>query len=167
MKNKRYAGIGSRETPKDILLEMTRIATKLADKDYTLLSGGASGADSAFESGCGVSKEIYLPYNGFQKKWIDGKTRFGYSDEAVDIARNVVEHWEYLNSTARAFHSRNVHQVLGRDCKTPVNFVVCWTEHGKFVGGTATALKLAKANKIPIYNLATYDIDGLYEKLGI
>jgi hypothetical protein len=41
---KYYAGIGSRETPKDILDLISKIAIKLESLGYTLRSGGADGA---------------------------------------------------------------------------------------------------------------------------
>lgn len=54
-----YAGIGSRETPRSILDLMTAIARKLEALGYTLRSGGATGADTAFEEGVERLKEIY------------------------------------------------------------------------------------------------------------
>ena len=48
-RNMTYAGVGSRETPPEILAEMTKIAQELATKKYSLQSGGAIGADMAFE----------------------------------------------------------------------------------------------------------------------
>ena len=46
-----YAGIGSRETPVNILYMMKKLARALGKSDWTLRSGGAKGADSAFYSG--------------------------------------------------------------------------------------------------------------------
>lgn len=64
-----YAGIGSRETPKSILEFFEYLGELLAKKGFTLRSGAAKGADSAFEKGCDrVSglKEIFLPWRGFE-----------------------------------------------------------------------------------------------------
>ena len=47
-----YAGIGSRETPPQVLEQMRKIGTFLAERHYVLRSGGAKGADTAFELGC-------------------------------------------------------------------------------------------------------------------
>ena len=58
-----YAGVGSRETPLDVLKTMWKIGNYLATKGYTLRSGGAKGADTAFENGCDSvigSKEISM-----------------------------------------------------------------------------------------------------------
>jgi len=46
-----YTGIGSRKTPYQVQQQMQRIAQFLAKKGYTLRSGSANGADSAFEEG--------------------------------------------------------------------------------------------------------------------
>jgi hypothetical protein len=46
-----YAGIGSRETPQATLDLMNLIGFTLAQKGHSLRSGGAKGADSAFEAG--------------------------------------------------------------------------------------------------------------------
>ena len=59
-----YAGIGSRKTPVHILSKMRRVAERLEVRGYTLRSGGADGADTAFEEGC-KRKEIFLPQPGF------------------------------------------------------------------------------------------------------
>ena len=54
-----YAGIGSRKTPDDVLAFMQRIAQWLAKRNYILRSGAAQGADTAFENGAGMKKEIF------------------------------------------------------------------------------------------------------------
>ena len=47
-----YAGIGSRETPIDILHLFKKVAYYLSTKEFILRSGGAKGADKNFEIGC-------------------------------------------------------------------------------------------------------------------
>lgn len=149
-----YAGIGSRETPLDVCEWMTRIAHYLSAQGWVLRSGGAAGADQAFYDGCDKKKcEIYLPYNGFRGKRADGVTHFLTAPEAYDIARDYHPKWRNLPTTAREFHARNVHQVLGRDLKTPSTMIVCWTADGKASGGTGQALRIANARGIVIHNL--------------
>jgi len=46
-----YSGIGSRSTPENILHMMGDVAYRLANKGWILRSGGADGADNAFEQG--------------------------------------------------------------------------------------------------------------------
>jgi len=62
-----YAGIGSRETPEDICALMTQIARALEERGFRLRSGGAGGADLAFEHGTSKpdQREIYIPWKGF------------------------------------------------------------------------------------------------------
>ena len=58
---KTWAGIGSRITPLEIQKEMTKISMFLYKHGYTLRSGGAKGADTAFEKGSLEAKEIFTP----------------------------------------------------------------------------------------------------------
>lgn len=145
-----YAGIGSRKTPHYICDLMTKIAYVFAKLDYTLRSGGADGADSAFEQGCDKAsgkKQIFLPWGGFNDK----KGIFPPTVKAMEIASTYHPTWNKCSRGAKLLHSRNSHQILGRDCETPLSFVVCWHTGS---GGTTQACRLAKDHKIPIINLA-------------
>lgn len=51
-----YCGIGSRKAPKHVLDLMTKIGESFAKKGLLLRSGGAIGADTAFERGCDAVK---------------------------------------------------------------------------------------------------------------
>lgn len=139
-----YAGIGSRETPADVLQLMYELGAWLARQGYTLRSGGAEGADSAFEQGAlsvaGARAEIFTPMDA--------------TPEALRLASEIHPNWNACTSYARKLHARNCFQVLGRTLDDPVTFVVCWTRGGQPVGGTATAIRLAERNGIPIFNLA-------------
>lgn len=148
-----YTGIGSRKTPEDVMSVMTDIAKKLYQKGYTLRSGGAEGADTAFEIGAKEDRmEIYLPYDRFNKRNEDGVSYIvpPYNDHYI---------YKYhpkpnlLTNKGRLLMSRNTYQVLGMDLKTPSDFVICWTKDGKFSGGTGQALRVAHDNNIRIYNL--------------
>lgn len=147
-----YAGIGSRETPEDILALMSNIAAKLENEKYILRSGGADGADSAFEKGVGnpKNKEIYLPWKGFE-----GSTSLLYTicDKAYQIAEIYHPNWKSLSEGSKKLHARNAYQVLGKSLDKPVSFVICWTPHGEGGGGTGQAIRIAKAYDIPIFDL--------------
>ena len=60
-----YTGIGSRKTPPFMCWVMTKLAQDLCAKQALLRSGGAGGADTAFEDGADWRKEVYLPWKGF------------------------------------------------------------------------------------------------------
>jgi len=154
-----FTGIGSRSTPPKILDCMYQFSAMLVSVGWTLRSGGASGADTAFEIGSDrvvppQKKEIYLPWKGFNKSdspFTDPTT------DALELASNIHPAWRACTRAARLLHARNCHQILGYDLKTPSSLVICWTREGKVVGGTATALRLARTYKIPIINLALID----------
>jgi hypothetical protein len=55
-----YAGIGSRTTPPEFQEYFSVLGQVLQNLGWTLRSGGADGADSAFEKYV-TRKEIYLP----------------------------------------------------------------------------------------------------------
>lgn len=155
----KYAGVGSRETPLSVLDEMIALAAYLARQGWLLRSGGADGADTAFEHGCGLCvgpeavKEIFLPWRGF-----NGNESLLYtpSPAAAEIAATIHPAWDFVGAAARALHARNVHQVLGLNLDDPVDCVICWTKvtrGGKVKGGTATAINLARSRGIPVFNM--------------
>lgn len=151
-----YAGIGSRQTPEDVLKIIKTIGSFMVHKDYILRSGAADGADTAFEQGCDAEngkKEIYLPWAGFNRNPSELSTP---SQEAFDLAEKTHPEWEFLRHSAKKLHARNSHQIFGQDMKTPVKLVICWSK-GK--GGTEQALRIARINNIPIVNL--YDLEDM------
>lgn len=152
-----YAGIGSRETPAEVLQEMQRLGANLARKGFVLRSGAAPGADSAFERGCdsaGGDKQIFLPWPGFADRPIEpGRVFAGVGPNALALAELHHPNWTACSRAARNLHARNGYQVLGRKLDDPVAFVICWTKDGKGGGGTGQALRIATANHIPIIDL--------------
>ena len=158
-----YAGIGSRETPQDVLSLMQKIGRALALKEYTLRSGGANGADTAFEQGCDMvegKKEIFLPWRNFNNH---NSELFNVSNEALNMASNLHPAWDKCSQGAQRLHARNCYQILGENLDTPVEFVVCWTKYPKASGGTALGVRLAEENNIPVFNLVN-GIDGFREE---
>jgi len=162
MKNKKYyTGVGSRETPLNILNYMIEISKKLEKQGYIIRSGGANGADMAFEKEISKeNKEIYLPWKGFNENKSNlflQKFNINIQNEAKNKAIETmgIEHWNNLSDAAKKLHTRNVFQVLGEDLKTKSNFLICWTKKGTIKGGTATAIRLALKNKIKVFNLGT------------
>lgn len=151
-KKRYYAGIGSRETPADVMKVMRFVSEKLDDRGFTLRSGGADGADTAFGEGA-TRKEIFLPWPGFNH--VSGGIVMPFNRKAYAIAEAAHPNWAACSATARKLHTRNVHQVLGADLETPSEFVLCWTKGGRGGGGTGQAIRIAKANGIPVYDFAT------------
>ena len=166
-----YAGIGSRETPQDVLNSMQWIAGKLYEKGYIVRTGGAKGADSAFAMGAAeaslgnstVPYKIYLPWNGFNEiqhnppRGFFDSSRASTWNEALELVNKYHPAPDKLSSFARKLMARNAYQVLSTTLKDPVDFVICWTKGGKLVGGTAQAMKIAMDFGVPIYNLANVE----------
>lgn len=156
MTNLIYTGIGSRETPADVIKKMITAAKALGKGGWTLRSGGAAGADQAFETGCnmvGGDKEIYLPWRGFRR---NPSPLYGTTKEARMIAKAYHPAWENLSSAAWEFMGRNSYQVLGQDLNTHTAFILCWTPEGAITGGTGQALRIAEAYDIPILNFGKH-----------
>lgn len=171
-----YAGVGSRETPDDILALMEQLANRLREDGLILRSGHAPGADQAFERGAGSQAQIFLPWPTFEQdeafnsskdpetgvvtnpKIFDEPTA-----DAVSFASKLHPAWRQLSQGAKKLHARNAHQIYGPklDRPTLVEFVLCWTPEGRQVGGTAMAMRMAQERNIPVHNLAdeaTYDM---------
>lgn len=136
---KYYTGIGSRETPINILKDMSIIAKYLEKKGFIVRTGDAKGADQTFRNSV-INKEVYNVSHA--------------NKECLIMASAIHPNWQACSDYAKKLHGRNCKQVLGDDLKTKSLFVVCWTKDGKLIGGTRTAIVLAQKNNIPVYNLA-------------
>ena len=165
---KYYTGVGSRNTPQNILDLMVLIGEYLAEKGYTLRSGGAAGADKAFEAGCdnaNGNKLIYLPWNSFQGNTIDNKKiLLGVDDHSMDIASKHHPAWSRVGQAGRKLMARNTYQVMDWDTETQtldpvVDMLICWTPDGATdtttikTGGTGQAIRIARAHDIKVWNL--------------
>lgn len=156
-----YTGIGSRETPTQVLEQMAEIGTRLAEQGYVLRSGGARGADTAFERGCDAArgaKQIWDIYQTYVSR--------NLRDWALEKASAVC--WEFPLEKMKAFTVsiivRNMYQVYGDpetlEEATPTDFVVYWAkgnplEPGRESGGTRYAVRQAHKAGIKTYNLRT------------
>lgn len=144
-----YAGIGSRETPAQVQAMMTKLAARLAQLGYTLRSGGAEGADKAFEAGA-AGKEIFY-------------AQHAASDQvAQSLVDEIHPYPSALKPYPRNLMARNAYQVFGSDLNSPVDFVLVWTPDGvehhdyrkRTTGGSGQAISLASLKGIPVINLA-------------
>lgn len=150
-----YTGVGSRQTPLEVLALMTRIARALDVQGYTLRSGGAAGADTAFAQGA-ARHELYLPWPNFNNVR-DGIIVAGAAwAQAEALARTIHPAWDRLSQGAAKLHTRNVFQVLGATLDQPSQFLIFWApeQAGEVQGGTRTAVVLARQQGIPCFNLA-------------
>lgn len=161
-----FAGIGSRKTPVAILVMMHQISFVLSMLGYTMRSGGADKADTAFGLGAkaaislgGAYPEIYLPWPKFNKN-DSAFTR--PPPEAYEIAAIHHPGWAYIEKdSVKALMARNAQQIQGQYLETHSQFVICWTPDGcldgmsrsRATGGTGQAITHAASLGIPVFNL--------------
>lgn len=153
--SKYYAGIGSRKTPPQILSLMTDLATRLEKSKWILRSGGALGADSAFQLGISNpdNQQIYTTNSMHEE---------GNISDAWASVESYHPNPRALSSYVRQLMARNYFQVMGKRSRIPSKFVICWTdsyetdEQGLIKdasGGTGQAVRIAYDNDILVYNL--------------
>jgi len=144
-----YTGVGSRKTPYDVQELFISVAQYLSPLGYILRSGGAEGADTAFEEGCDRgqgAKEIYLPWERFNG---NPSKLFTPEPKARSIAKRFHPDWKKCNKPVKLLHARNSHELLGRGLNTPSRFLLCWTDGS---GGTSRLIRVAEGYGIPVCN---------------
>lgn len=160
-KSMTYAGIGHRDlggftepnTKEPVENVMAWIAGKLEQLGYTLNSGGAKGADAAFEYGVkdAVHKNIFRPSDA--------------TEETRAIAQELHPSHEWLKGHALDLYARNTNQVFGRNLDKTIDFIVCYTKDGcesyttrsRDSGGTGQAIEMATRKGAPVFNMKNAD----------
>lgn len=155
-----YAGIGSRRTPPEALQVMRQLASRMEQGGWLLRSGGAAGADAAFEAGVvdPRHRSIYLPGRSFNQRvagsggYVDSTQMPGWQQALESVARYHPAP-DRLTPFARNLMARNAFQVLGPTMDRPADLVVAWTPGGQATGGTGQALRMAQDHGIEVRNL--------------
>lgn len=175
-----YTGVGSREMLKERSYPARDVARTLSDIGYTLITGDAAeGGDAIFwEYGDGSKRCRFGPVGRFSYQ--DDVRVIEKEDPAYMLAYRIAEYthpaWRWLPDWMKELHTRNVFQVLGSRTADPTEFMVCWTPDGaergsetsKKTGGTGTAIRIADAFGVPVFNLQREDaIPRLEEFLDI
>ena len=160
-----YTGVGSRNiTPKE-RSTIISVAAFLSNQGYTVRSGKALGADTAFAMGA-VSNDHhrlvnYVPWKRFNNQEFGGD----YYDKVLDdcnydfcyqLAEQIHPAWERCSPAAKRLHARNILQVLGDHCNEPSKFLLACSDedkHGDVKGGTRTAWMCAKQYAVPVFNI--------------
>lgn len=154
--------IGARKTPEDILDQMAALGRILGDHSWTLRSGGADGADTAFRRGWGQA------HRGNFRIYTPDSLSLCSEDiirEAMKIAMNHYTHFSSLPHKIKYLHARNAQILLGKDLSSPSDVVICWTPKGKAIGGTGHAIRIAKRYNIPVINMGKDNWVRNYHKL--
>jgi hypothetical protein len=144
-----YAGIGSRQTPPEVLKQMTEVAKQLESKGYTLntgitFGGKEEGADKAFSDGT-TKKNLFSP------------EKQGSRAKEQTVATEIHPNPGALSQGALKLMARNTNQVFGDNLDTPVDFVLFYAKETKGIrpeGGTGQAVEMARRKGITAINLA-------------
>ncbi len=147
-----YAGIGSRQTPPQVLAEMTELAKELEAKGYTLntgvtFGGKEEGADKAFSDGA-TKKNLFSP------------EKQGSRVREQTIAKEMHPNPDALKEGGVKLMARNTNQIFGDNLNTPVDFVVFYANETAGIrpeGGTGQAVEMARLKGIPTINLADFN----------
>ena len=162
-----YTGVGSRNTPNDVLTLMGHIARKMSAFNFGQRTGDADGADKAF-------RDAAYEANVFTPNWLDPMNTdweppipevYRAADctpQAMAIAAQFHPAWHKCSDYVRKLHGRNAFQILGLSLNDPSKYCICWTPDGcishatrKYqTGGTGTAISIADAYNVPVVNLA-------------
>jgi len=153
---KLYAGIGSRETPTNIIGLMSDIAHHMS-AEWILRSGAALGADTAFELGA-ANTQIWLPWLGYNGH----SSRNIVTAAAIRLAQQFHPNWKACSQGVQKMHGRNMHILLGPNLNSPVERVICWTKDGGPTGGTGQAIRAAMHYGIPVHNLFNINTHSAY-----
>lgn len=140
---------------------MQEIAVFFGEHGLTLRTGHAAGADQAFEKGAdGMKGEIYLPWLAYESTIKIPKSFTKLSKPTLEALSSVKDYhpgYKYLKRGAKLLQARNSHIILGKDLKTPVNFMLCWTLRGSGTGGTGQAIRICSYHGIPFWDFGKKD----------
>ena len=149
-----YAGVGSRQTPPEVLAVMTKASTWLESLGYTLntgktFGGKEEGADKAFS-------------DGTNKKNLFGPEEYGVGKTVQAVVDEIHPSSGALKDGARKLMARNTHQVFGENLDTPVDFVLYYADKDpsnpiRPKGGTGQAVEMANRKGIPTINMKDSD----------
>lgn len=162
-----YTGVGSRSIPSNIAVIMGKFAKK--QKKRTLRSGGAAGADTAFEL-YADKKNIFLPW----PKAVEEHYHISrFTDAELAFADAILEEvfpYRLSKKTTINLFRRNVFQVLGKcdsiSSAVCSDFLICYTQdgctgHGDYVlgktGGTGIAILIADMFNVEVFNMGRHD----------
>ncbi|MGC3004898.1 hypothetical protein ACPF8X_42615, partial [Streptomyces sp. G35A] len=155
--------------PLDVVEKFKVLATKLSELKMTVrVAGGNSEADNAAKELAGEKVEEYLPFKGYEGR---ESPQNQWSDEAsIEQACKFHPAADKMKDGAKKFLSRNLRMMQGKSLKSPVKFLIIWSEDGASTlaektfktGAAGHFLSIAAGTKTPVFNLAK---QGTYEKL--
>ncbi len=163
---KRYLMTGTQDVSEVAIEKGRSIATSLLKLGYTLRStlNGDRDKLNAVATVAAMDKcEIYLPWYkyGSDEKLRRSAVLKQPSKTAYEIATKYSRVFDSLKPVVRAFIARDVHVVLGLDCNTPIDFLLCYSDDGAETkqevsaktGNIGNYIRLCDECNIPVFNL--------------
>lgn len=156
------------ELSSEVIEKLTEVAKVLTTKGYRYRSF-ADGKDQLNKDIIGlegIKVDTYLPWKKFNT---DAKNiiRFTPTEKAYSIAFNSHKVFTKLPPAVRAILSSQVHALLGKECKDPVDLMITYTNCGseaitrnmdyKITGSVTFLLKICGDANIPVFNLKKDD----------
>lgn len=152
-----YAAISNENAPANVIEQFKSIAIDMENRGYTMRTSGNKGVEEIIEV-VAQNKEIYIPW----KKFNDRESQYCKVDKsAIDLVGTLHPSFQDLKDSVKAIIGRYAHVILGKDLKSPVRCVVCWTEDGvesakdktAKTGYCGTPIQIASNARIPVFNL--------------
>lgn len=149
--NNIFTGIGSRLIDSKHINLLYKIACLLEQDDWKCRTGDASGSDSVFRDAYSTNPRNLSIYTPAQIQ-ID---LCGNASKAKEIMYKYHPNPDAVkrNKFSECLLARDVYQVLGPSLEEPSKIVICYTQEGKLIGGTAMAIRIANAYGIPVLNI--------------
>lgn len=156
------------EPPLDVKEKFKALSEKLASLKFTIrVAGGNSEADDAARDAAGEKLEEYLPWKGFENR----ESQYSFADESsIEQACKFHPAADKMKEGAKKFLSRNLRLLQGKGNKSPVKFMIVWSEDGAQrlseknfkTGAIGHILSIAAGTKTRVFNIGK---PGVYDDL--
>lgn len=159
-----YAVVGNPNPPAPMIDKINRLIPMLDKKGYTLRTGAMDGLEEVAEKLAPSRMEVHLPFKGFKNR--ESKFTFN-TDRTKAIAALANPVYEQLKPGAQSFICKDARLIFGGNSQSTASFLLVWTEDGaesiaecnSKTGFAQTAIRLAGAAGIPIFNLTHQDAE--------
>jgi len=159
---------GNNEIPESVQEKIRELVKALSTKGYIFRYGGDS---TPFLMKIATDEstimDMYVPWKKFNKELPNVMPKvFKMSEKAYGIAAHYHRGFPKLPNGVRAILARDVHILLGEDCKRAVSFMITYTPDGceskdkidyKTTGNVSFAITIADEANIPVFNLKNDD----------
>lgn len=161
---KPYVVTTNQNAPGDVAERIRRTALVLQKNGFTARLDGMEGVSDLLKNVVN-DNEMYIPWKNFR----DINSKHSYNSPSnMSIAKIFHGNFDAMKDTVKAFLSKNVRMVLGKDIKSSCMFVITWTEDGcesdkersQRTGNMSHVIGMATAMRIPVFNFQKEDAES-------